>query len=122
MAGQLLVSQPWGCEARLRGRTAIPAEFARQGQAREVTDLAPDEVAATAGRAASLVAAAGLAIGLGALPVLVAIAPGAGRWLAVGAGGLVAVAGGGKLAAGGGGRGARFEADSTLRVAAAPID
>ena len=97
-------------------------EFARQGQAREVRDLAPDEVAATAGRAASLVAAAGLAIGLAALPVLVAIAPGAGRWLAVGAGSLVAVAGGVKLAAVGWALAARFEADSTLRVAAAPID
>src|SRR2546430_17687020 len=110
MAGQFLVPQPDGCGARLRGRTAIPLEFARQGQAREVTDLAPDEVAATAGRAASLVAAAGLAIGLAALPVLVAIAPGAGRWLAVGAGSLGAVAGAGKLAAVGWGPGGPVEA------------
>src|SRR2546426_7244246 len=101
MAGQLLVSQPWGCEARLRGRTAIPSEFAAQGSAREVTDLAPDEVAATAGRAASLVAAAGLAIGLGAVAGLIAVAPGGGPWLAAGAGGLVAGAGGGEFAAGG---------------------
>ena len=122
MAGQLLVSQPWGCEARLRGRTAIPSEFAAQGSAREVTDLAPDEVAATAGRAASLVAAAGLAIGLGALPVLIAVAPGAGQWLAAGVGSLVAVAGGVKFAAVGWALAARFEADGTLRVAAAPID
>src|SRR2546425_8279900 len=121
MAGQLLVSQPDGCGARLRGRTAIPLEFARQGQAREVTDLAPDEVAATAGRAASLVAAAGLAIGLAALPVLVAIAPGAGRWLAVGAGGLVAVAGGVKLAAVGRGLAAGVEGGSEARGAGAPV-
>src|SRR2546427_7226559 len=108
MAGQLLVSQPWGCEARLRGRTAIPSEFAAQGSAREVTDLAPDEVAATAGRAASLVAAPGLAIGLGGVPVLVAVAPGAGPWLAARAGGFGAGAGGGKFAAGGGGPGGRI--------------
>src|SRR2546427_10191258 len=107
MAGQLLVSQPDGCGARLRGRTAIPLEFARQGQAREVTDLAPDEVAATAGRAASLVAAAGLAMGLAALPGLVAVVPGAGRRLAVGAGSVGAVAGGVKVAGGGGGTAAQ---------------
>src|SRR2546426_2026141 len=103
MAGQLLVSQPWGCEARLRGRTAIPSEFAAQGSAREVTDLAPDEVAATAGRAASLVAAAGLAIGLGGVPVLIAGAPGGGPLLGAGGGGVGAGAGGGEVGAGGGG-------------------
>src|SRR5437660_2447367 len=122
MARQLLVSQPHGCEARLRGRTAIPAEFAVQGSVREVTDLAPDVVAATSGRVASLVGVAGLAIGLGVLPIVVALVPTAGQWLAVGAGSLVAVAGGVKLAAVGWALAARFEADSTLRVAMAPID
>jgi len=42
--------------------------------------------------------------------------------LAVGAGSLVAVAGGVKFAAVGWALAARFEADSALRVAAAPID
>ena len=102
MAGQLLVSQPWGCEARLRGRTAIPSEFAAQGSAREVTDLAPDEVAATAGRAAALVAVLGVAIGLAMVPVLVVLVPVTGQWLAAGAASLVAVVGGVKLAAWGG--------------------
>src|SRR2546427_12954207 len=101
MAGQLLVSQPWGCEARLRGRTAIPSEFAAQGSAREVTDLAPDEVAATAGRAASPGAAPGLAVGLGGVPGLIAVAPGAGPWRAAGGGGLGGGAGGGGVPAGG---------------------
>src|SRR5207249_5889168 len=65
-----ILSQPHGCEAQLRGRTAIPSEFAAQGSAREVTDLAPDEVAATGGRAAALVAVLGVAIGLAMVPVL----------------------------------------------------
>ena len=102
MAGQLLVSQPHGCEAQLRGRTAIPSEFAAQGSAREVTDLAPDEVAATAGRAAALVAVLGVAIGLAMVPVLVLFVPVTGQWLAAGAASLVAVVGGVKLAAWGG--------------------
>ena len=102
MAGHLLVSQPYGCEAQLRGRTAIPSEFAAQGSAREVTDLAPDEVAATAGRAAALVAVLGVAIGLAIVPVLVVLVPVTGQWLAAAAASLVAVVGGVKLAAWGG--------------------
>src|SRR2546427_10364411 len=76
MAGQLLVSQPWGCEARLRGRTAIPSEFAAQGSAREVTDLAPDEVAATAGRACPPGAAPGLGSRPGGVAGPIAVCPG----------------------------------------------
>src|SRR5213593_4841474 len=101
MAGHLLVSQPNGCAARLRGRTAIPAEFAEQGQAREITDLAPDEVVPTAGRSAALVALAGMAMGLAVVPALVGVgsAPAAFGWVAGGAAVLAAVAGGVKLAA-----------------------
>src|SRR3989442_14650329 len=100
MAGQLLVSQPWGCEARLRGRTAIPSEFAAQGSAREVTDLAPDEVAATAGRAAPLVAAAGLAVRLGAVPAPLPVGPGGGPWVGGGGRRLGWVRGRGECAGG----------------------
>src|SRR5256885_17180665 len=102
MAGQLLVSQLHGCEAQLRGRPAIPSESGAQGSAGEVTDLAPDEVGATAGRAAALVAVLGVAIGLAMVPVLVVLVPVTGQWLAAGAVSLVAVVGGVKLAAWGG--------------------
>src|SRR2546426_7789492 len=103
MAGQLLVSQPWGCETRLRGRTAIPSEFAAQGSAREVTDLAPDEVAATAGRAAPPVAPPGLAVGPGAVPGLIPVGPGGRPMVGGRARGLGWVSGGGEVAAAGGG-------------------
>src|SRR5438270_7527291 len=124
MAGQLLVSQPNGCEARLRGRTAIPAEFAEQGRAREVTDLAPDEVVVTPGRAVALVALAGLVLALAVLPALVGlrIVPAASGSAAVGVGLLVAVVGGVKLAAVGWGLAARFVAARPLRIGATAVD
>jgi len=122
MAGQLLVSQPIGCEARLRGRTAIPAEFAEQGRAREVTDLAPDEVVVTPGRAVALVALAGLVLALAVLPALVGlrIVPAASGSAAVGL--LVAVVGRVKLAAVGWGLAARFVAARPLRIGATAVD
>src|SRR2546421_10684617 len=98
MAGHLLVSQPYGCEAQLRGRTAIPSEFAAQGAAREVTDLAPDEVAATAGRAAALVAVLGVATGLPMVPGLLLFVPETGPRLAAAAASLGARVRGEKVA------------------------
>ena len=78
----------------------------------------------TLGRTAALIGVAVMAIGLAALPVVVALgpAPGAGAWLAAGAGSLVAVVGGVKLAAMAWGIATRLATRRMPQVAAASTD
>jgi hypothetical protein len=92
MAGQLLVAQPRGCGARLKERTAIPAEIPEE--------MEGEVAAATLARSLATLAVLAAVVALALLPALVAVglASGGLTSMAIAAGGLVAVVGGGKLA------------------------